>query len=299
MKIERTTNIEVLVKPNIHIFAQIKRNILKNSNMKKAVTLSAFALTAMLMLDSCSCNQQQNTDETIITKQNVAEEVREFVYPLPTAFQITEMLNDIGADYMITLCNDENAVDKYVTEAKRAVNLGVYSADVCYASTYNQHATVMVYMEAIKKMIDDLDMTQAVDPELPTKLENSENNKDELTNLITDSFYDAYEYLNKNDRGPVSLLIVSGSWIEGLFLATHISEYTFNNKEMVKIVLSQKEPLDKLNKYQEIESISTMLADLVPLHDIFKDIDDNGISEAQCASIRTSVEELRNKIVEY
>ena len=121
--------------------------------MKKAVNLSVAILATALMLDSCSCNQQSNTDNAIITKQNVAEEVREFVYPLPTAFQITEMLNEIGADYMITLCNDESIADKYITEAKRAVNLGVYSADVCYASTYNQHATVMVYMEAIKKNI--------------------------------------------------------------------------------------------------------------------------------------------------
>lgn len=271
--------------------------------MKKAVNLSVAILATALMLDSCSCNQQSNTDNAIITKQNVAEEVREFVYPLPTAFQITEMLNEIGADYMITLCNDESIADKYITEAKRAVNLGVYSADVCYASTYNQHATVMVYMEAIKKMIDDLDMTQAVDPELPTKLENNENNKDELTNLITDSFYDAYEYLNKNNRGPVSLLIVSGSWIEGLFLATHISEYTFNNKEMVKIVMSQKEPLDKLMellaKYEGIESIDKMVTELTPLHETFKAVDDNGISETQCENIRSTVEKLRTKVVEY
>lgn len=269
--------------------------------MKKTVVFSATAIA--IMLSSCSCHQQANTDNAVITKQNVAEEVRDFVYPLPTAFQITEMLNEIGADYMITLCNDEGAVDKYITEAKRATNLGVYSADVCYASTYNQHATVMVYMEAIKKMIDDLDMTQAVDPELPTKLENNENNKDELTNLITDSFYDAYDYLNKNDRGPVSLLIVSGSWIEGLFLATHISEYTFNNKEMVKIVLSQKEPLEKLvellNRYKGVESVDEMLADLEPLHTTFKAIDDNGISESQCESIRVAVEKLRTKVVEY
>jgi len=134
-------------------------------------------------------------------------------------------------------------------------------------------------------------------------LENNENNKDELTNLITDSFYDAYDYLNKNDRGPVSLLIVSGSWIEGLFLATHISEYTFNNKEMVKIVLSQKEPLEKLvellNRYKGVESVDEMLADLEPLHTTFKAIDDNGISESQCESIRVAVEKLRTKVVEY
>lgn len=271
--------------------------------MKKSFILSASALTAMLVFNSCGGNQQKTNDNAVITKENVAEEVRDFVYPLPTAFQITDMLNEIGAEYLITLCNDETAVDKYITESKRAINLGVYSADVCYASTYNQHSTVMIYMESIKKLIDDLDMTQAVDPELPSKIENNENNKEELTSLITDSFYDAYDYLNKNDRGPVSLLIVAGSWTEGLFLATHISEYTFNNKEMVKIVMSQKEPLDKLiellNKYKGVETIDEMLADLAPVHAVFSQIEEGGISEAQCEQIKNAVEAVRSKAVAY
>lgn len=269
--------------------------------MKKSLVISASAIAAVMAITSCSGKQQQNN--AVISKESVAEEVRDFVYPLPTAFQITDMLNEIGADYMITLCNDETAVDKYLTEPKRAINLGVYSADVCYASTYNQHPTVMLYMDVIRKLIDDLDMTQAVDPELPSKIENNENNKDELTNLITDSFYDAYEYLNKNDRGPVSLLIVAGSWTEGLFLATHISEYTFNNKEMVKIVMSQKEPLDKLmellDKYKGNESIDDIKADLTPLHTIFSQIEDGGISEAQCDEIKTIVDNVRSKAVAY
>ena len=272
--------------------------------MKKSILMSASVAAAALALTACGGSQSNNNDsEAPLTKETVTEEVRDFVYPLPTAFQITDMLNEIGADYMITICNDETSVDKYMTEPKRAINLGIYSADVCYASTYNQHQNVVKYMDVIRKLIDDLDMTQAVDPELPNKIENNENNKDELASLISDSFYDAYEYLNKNDRGPVSLLIVSGSWIEGLFLATHISEYTFNNKEMVKITMSQKEPLDKLvtllDKYKGNENIDAMRQDLAPLHEIFSHVEEGGISESQCESIKNAVEVIRTKAVEY
>lgn len=271
--------------------------------MKKSIVLSASAIVAAMAMSSCSSKQTNNNSEAPISKEAVAGDVRDFVYPLPTAFQVTDMLNEIGADYMITICNDETAVDKYLTEAKRAVNLGIYSADVCYASTYNQHQNVVKYMDVIRKLIDDLDMTKSVDPELPSKIENNENNKDELSSIITDSFYDSYEYLNKNDRGPVSLLIVSGSWIEGLFLSTHISEYTFNNKEMVKITLTQKEPLEKLmsllDKYKGNESIDDMRNDLKPLYEIYMSVAENGISEAQCESIRDAVETIRTKAVSY
>ena len=63
---------------------------------------------------------------------------------------------------------------------------------------------------------------------------------------ITKTFYDTYEYLNNNGRGSVSVLVLAGSWVEALYISTHISEDTYNNVEMIKIIMEQKEPLNKL-----------------------------------------------------
>ena len=272
--------------------------------MKKQLLKHAAAALALTTLaTACITSTNKNTD--VINKQNVEENVREFVYPLPTAFEVTEMLNRIEAAYIIDICNPQSNVDKYLTEPKRAFNLGVYSADLCYASTYNQQQTVMDYMESIRALIDALDMTQAVDPDLPSKIEDNENNKSELTKLITESFYDSYDYLNKNDRGPVSLLIVAGSWIEGLFLTTHISEDTYNNKEMVKIVMSQKDPLDNLVKllqnesYKDNADIQKLIADLSPLHQTYNSVTEGGISEEQLENIKTTVHKVRSEIVNF
>ncbi|MCF0189941.1 MAG: hypothetical protein HUJ96_01635 [Marinilabiliaceae bacterium] len=259
------------------------------------------AIMGAALLQGCSCNKNENAAETV-TKQNVEENVREFVYPLPTAYETTEMLNRIEAPYIQGLCNDFENSESYMTEYKRALNLGVYSADMCYASTYNQQQTVMDCMDVIKKLIDNLDMTNGVDPELPGKLENSENNKDEITNLITESFYDSYDYLNKNDRGPVSILIVAGSWIEALYVTTHISDNTFDNKEMVKIVMTQRDPLNKLmeilaQKFADNEYAKSIASSLEPLHQIYNSVTDGGISESQIESIKSNVESLRNEIV--
>ena len=188
-----------------------------------------------------------------------------------------------------------------MTEAKRAVNMGVYSADLCYASTYNQQSNVMDYTQTIRALIDALDMTRAVDPELASKMEDNENNKEGMTELISNSFYDSYDYLNRNGRGPVSLMIVAGSWVEGLYIATHISQETFENKEMVKILLSQKEPLEKLVKLlDEVKgepNVTGLRKDLQPLYDIYSKVEANSISEEQMASIRKESEVIRETIV--
>lgn len=270
------------------------------TNMRKSIFIVAAAVS-LLAVVSCATDNKRKAE--VISKENVEREVREFVYPLPTAFEVTEMLNRIEAAYMPAICNSLENHDKYMTEAKRAVNLGIYSADLCYANTYNQNAMVKDYMDVVKKLIDELDMTQAIDPELPSKMENNENNKEELTKLISDTFYDSYEYLNQNNRGPVSLLIVSGSWIEGLYISTHISEFTFENKEVVKILLTQKEPLMKLmellNQYRTDDGILNVKAALTPLYEVYSKVDESSISEEQINNIRSSVAKIRESLVAF
>ncbi len=271
--------------------------------MKRIFTFAA-ALAIVAMAASCSCNNNQASQDGI-SKQEVGQKVYEFTYPLPTAFEITEMLNRIEANYILDICNEQSNVDKYLTETKRAFNLGIYSADICYASTYNQQQTVLDYMEIIRKLIDELDESSAVEPEWPQKNEHTEKNKVDLTDLITESFYDSYEYLNKNGRAAVSMLIVSGSWIEGLYLATHISEFTFDNKEMVKIVMTQRDPLNNLMEilskpeFDSNEDIAGIKEQLSPLHDIYNSVEGGGLSETQLESIKIKINEVRTDIVSF
>ncbi len=267
--------------------------------MKKFTLLLAVAA----LISGCAC--ENNASKDAISKQEVGQKVYEFTYPLPTAFEITEMLNRIDANYILDICNEQSNAERYLTETQRALNLGIYSADICYASTYNQKQTVMDYMEIVRRLIDDLDMTTAVDPELPQKIENNENNKQELTDLITESFYDSYEYLNKHNRAAVSMLIVSGSWVEGLYLATHISEFTFDNKEIVKIVMSQKDPLDNLMEilskpeFEGNEVLNEVKEELTPLHIIYRSVDEGGMSEIQLEAIKATVNVVRTLMVAY
>lgn len=268
--------------------------------MNKQLTKAAMVCAAAIVATGCTVSGSQDKTN-VMSKQDVEQNVHEFVYPLPTAFEITEMLNRIDAAYILDICNPKENVDKYVTEAKRAINMGVYSADLCYASTYNQQSNVMDYTQTIRALIDALDMTRAVDPELASKMEDNENNREGMTELISNSFYDSYDYLNRNDRGPVSLMIVAGSWIEGLYIATHISQETFENKEMIKILQSQKEPLVKLvellGKVQGEPNLSEISNDLQPLYKIYTSVDENSLSEEQMNNIRKEIEIVRAKVV--
>ncbi len=276
--------------------------------MRKFVNLVpvVIVLLSLILVSACSggCKKNQDNDSVLtqIKKEQVKEDVAEFVYPLPTAFEVTNMLNRIGASYILSLSNSSENVEKYFTEKSKALNLGVYSADLSYASTYNQKQIAIDYMNASNKLIEELGFADAIDKELLSKIEKVENNKEKLIELISNTFYDTYEYLNKNDRGPVSLLVISGSYVEALYIATHISEDTYNNVEMIKIIMEQKEPLNKLmgllkdaNSNEDIVDIETSLT---KLNTIFSGLEEGSITQEQMQAIADEVAAIRSGIVE-
>src|SRR6056297_1934285 len=95
------------------------------------------AIAVTFSLSGCKKTQneegeQEKTEQEKISKTEIKEKVSEVVYPLPSTFEITETLNEIGASFIISLTNDVENADQYVTEEKQALNLGVYSADLSY-----------------------------------------------------------------------------------------------------------------------------------------------------------------------
>ncbi|MFP4024496.1 MAG: hypothetical protein ACLFVR_08205 [Thiohalospira sp.] len=241
------------------------------------------------------------TKEEKLDRKEVEKTVREVVYPLPTAFEVTEMINEIEASYIIGLTNEKENVNKYFTDKDQAINLGVYSADLSYASTYQMKQDVMNYMEASEYLIKELGITGAFDRKFIDKVEANINNKDQLVDLITTSFYDTYEYLVKNNKEDLSLLVLAGSWIEAMYISCNISETIYNNPELVKIILHQKKSLKKLlellEEHEEHQSIQSIIQDLMPIKKVYDSVDDTGITEKQLNQIIEQTATIRIKII--
>ena len=272
-------------------------------NPKIALTLIT---SVVLLLTSCNMKRKSSGDGSqdgaVLEKTTVEEKVREFVYPLPTAFEVTEMLNRIGAAYILTLSNPVSNVERYLTEKSKALNLGIYSADLSYASTYNQKQSVIDYMDVSKKLIDALNISGAISQDVIEQVEANQDNKDELVNIITNTFYDTYEYLNQANRGSVSLLVLAGTWVEGLYIVTHVTENVYYNKEMVTIIMKQKASLDTLMELMQVAkddpAVAETISELLPLYNTYLAVENDAITEAQVLFITKEIYRVRNKIVE-
>ncbi|MBI9055077.1 MAG: hypothetical protein JEY96_14740 [Bacteroidales bacterium] len=270
--------------------------------------LTVVLLSGIVLISVVNCTGGKKSEPTndtsvdaSINKDEVEQTVREIVYPLPTAFEVTEMINTIEASYIIGLSNAIENVDKYFTDKEQALNLGVYSADLSYASTYNMQQEVMSYMEASENLVVELGITGAFSKDFVSDVEANIDNKDKLTDLVTNSFYNTYEYLVKGDKEDLSLLVLSGTWIEAMYISCNISETVYHNPELVKVILHQKSSLDKLiellTPHSEHQTIKGVLNDLNPIKSVYDEIDETGITEAQLKQIIEKTAALRLKII--
>ncbi len=229
--------------------------------MKKAYNLVALALLAGILspvFTGCT-GKSPKKDSAKIAEEAIAKEIEEFAYPLPSTFEVTNMLNAIEASYIVGLSNDPSKADSYFEEKGKALNLGIYTADLAYATTYNQKADIESYFNASEKLIRELDFTSAFDEKLPEQIEANMDNKEKLVDIVTDMFQNAYSYLNRQGRTELSYLILTGSVVEGLYLTTNISENTFQNPKILEAIIFQKDAIADLQKMMEPYKDSDLL----------------------------------------
>lgn len=247
---------------------------------------------------STPSGQQASTDS--LSKDSIAQNVKEVVYPLPTPFELTQMLNDIGAAYVGKNLNPVNKVEKYITEKDKAVNLGVYGADLAYATTYNKEDDVKAYLKAVRTLIDALGVNIDYSPLFSDEVKMKANNKDTLVQIITNTFYATYSSLKEKNSPEMAIMMVSGMWVELMYIATHISKDTYNNTQIVNIIAKQKDSYEKLmnliEKYPNHQALADLSGKLSVLKPVFAKVD-QGLTVSDYNILLNTIEKVRKEFV--
>jgi len=278
--------------------------------MKRYAFIASMAVLVIAIGFSFNgCKQAQKDEESgkeqaakeKITKSDIKEDVSEVVYPLPSNFEITETLNEIGASFIISLTNDIENVNKYVTEEKQALNLGIYSADLSYATTYNMKQYTMDYMDVSKQLVNELGITGAYSPEFIENIKDNFDNKDQLVEMVTNSFYNTYKFMRQQGKEELSKMVVAGTWIEAMYITTHVSENTYHNKKIVDLIRDQEKTLKKLidllKPSSNNASIKNLMDGLKPIYQVYQNRSKDGFTQKQVEKIKQLSGELRNDLI--
>jgi hypothetical protein len=198
-------------------------------------------------------------------------------YSLPSPLETAMLIKNAGAEYDEALMNPTSNTSKYITSKSKALNLGIYSTDLSYASLFDQNQATLNYIEAAKAMADGLNILDAIDESTVTRLEEQINNRDAIIDIISETLMNSSSFLKENDMEGTASVILVGGWVEGLYIATNlVDEDNLEGSKLVERIVDQKLSLDimvsLLESSPEDADAQAVLADVKALKAIFDKI---------------------------
>lgn len=273
--------------------------------MKRILTGVIFLslILSFSSLTSCKDSAANKQHKKIEAEQvkTIESQIESNVYPLPTSAKVIQMLTELEVGYIFGISNPVANTKKYFSSSTRAANLGVYGADLSYATLYNMQQEVINYMDAIRLLSNELNMAKIYSEELYDSIKKNFDNRDELVNILTNSFNDTYVYLSENDQQPLALLVVGGAWVEGMYLTTHVSEAAYQVAGISGVLLEQKNSFDLFleitQPYLSDPSVGDFVKTLDPMKKVYEGLG-SSLTEQNIKDITNVIAEVRAKIVQ-
>ncbi|MCJ7448305.1 MAG: hypothetical protein MUO72_11485 [Bacteroidales bacterium] len=275
--------------------------------MKKTfgVLILPVFLTSFIFISCNSCKNMAEKKEQkkleMEQEKTLEDEIETHVYPLPTSAEVIKMLTDLEVGYNIGITNPVSNTKKYFESTKKAINMGVYGADLSYVTLYNIQQEVINYLDVIRSLTNDLNMSKVYDQSVYDSIRANFDYKDELVKILTRTFEETYSYLSENDQQDLALLVVGGAWVEGMYLTTHVSAAAYNVAGISKNLIEQKKSFELYLEITKSYSSDPVVSDFVKLLDPIKKVYEGlttSLYEKDIRDITKAIEGVRAQIVE-
>jgi len=255
------------------------------------------------------------------------EVINSVLQNIPSPLETSTLLKESGTKYDNALLNSPDNLSIYNSNYKKALNLGIYGTDMGYTNIYEQNQDGIKYLAAIKTLADGLNIGQFFDLETIGRLATNSKNLDSLLLITTQNFNSINGYLQNQGRANLSVLLLSGGWIEAMHITCQVASKDPKNKELKETIGGQKVILEQivllLSFYKDTdENMASLLKDLEELKSAFDKINitytykestmeivdgvamikDNStttieITDQDVANIKTITNSIRNKII--
>jgi len=237
-------------------------------------------------------------DADIAPREDVVKDLSG--YPVPTSYDITKYIYQAGAPYILSLSNGPEKAGEYITQRDKVLNLGVYAADLCYATTYMMKQGTMNYLEASKILIEDLGISTTFNITYAERIEQNIDDRDSLIAVVTESFDDTWNYLVENQQDVLARLVVCGSWIEGVYITTHVALKAIDNTAFLEALAKQKKSLNELvnllEPVKDVQEVSDLYKGLFDILEFYEGVGDI-MTDEQLKILEEKISTLRNSIV--
>src|SRR6186713_1191362 len=187
--------------------------------------LICVSLSALIAIGLASCGPKSSDKEKDTPEVGQADslkgQIEGLMDDMPAPSEIPYMLQTTGAEFNESLINSRDKADQYASITnKAALNLGVYAADIGYLSSYDKVQEAIDYLQSAKTLADGLGVIGSFDVEVLKQFEANISNKDSLTHLLDRTIKRTQSFLMDDNRNKLSAMVITGSFVEGLYIAT-------------------------------------------------------------------------------
>jgi hypothetical protein len=291
------------------------------------ILLSFSAVVGLLSLWSCGGSkedQSQAKDEFDKAEGTLKNQIQDLVYNIPSPSEIPYLLQRTGAEFNQSLLNDRKKADSYGSRTdKAALNLGVYTTDIGYLSSYDKTQEAIEYLNASKKLADNLGVIGTFDTEVLKSFESNIANKDSLASILDRAVKSTDKYLKDDSKNRLAALLLTGSFVEGLYISTALIK-TYPKDilpddarnliltPLIQVILNQEKSVDEMVKMlgsiDQAEPIASLNADIISLQASYRALNieeqiannrsDLVLTDQHLTEITTIVEKMRKFIVD-
>lgn len=270
-------------------------------NIKSFILISS----AAFILSACGGSKQEEVDASDdgavavgldsqkISAQNVFNTI-------PSRDVLLDLIKQANTEYNVQYLNNPDDVSKYFLESSRALNLGVYGADLNVASIYDQTQESMLFFKCVNVIAKTIGVSNSFDENMGDRMNANQANRDSTLNIISQAFKSADNTLRKNGRPGTSSLLVAGAWIEGLYIACQTAKES-KNEAMIKEIFNQNESLNNLIELIEVSKVASeaeyILTDLQSVKKIIESKTDKVYTVDALKELDTKITEIRTKII--
>jgi hypothetical protein len=242
-----------------------------------------FALSLLFV----GCGQQKKTDEqdfqsaldSLETSGPKLDEnlINGLLQQIPSPLEISSILKESGSKYETSILNSDENLSKYNNNFSKALNLGVFGTDLGYTNIYEQSKDGIKFLAAIKSLANDLNIGQFFDVETIGRLASNSKNLDSLLLITTQNFNDINSYLQNQSRSQISVLLLTGGWLEAMQIVCQVAAKNPKNKDLHEKIGEQQIILGQLvlllSFYEKDPNMASLLKDMRDLEAAYKGVE--------------------------
>ncbi len=209
------------------------------------------------------------------------------LYQMPTPNELFSLVRDMAGDGHRRLLSPAANADRYVTRKARALNFGIYSTDLVYASYFKLNVEVARYYLTAKKLAEGLGLARAFTDADFVRLEANLARGDSLEVISNEAYMRAYEQLQNEEMGSTLMLVLAGGWVESMYLVIRQIESFGPSEVLLARVAEQKVTMEHLIQMMgpfshdpDVSGVYQRLAEIQAIYD--------GIDVQRTASAGTS-----------